>query len=88
MPLYLHETLHMPATALAAIPLIMYLSSFKASFTVNFLNAKLGRENSYLIGAIMGIAALTWIWFGKGDNFVKLFIYPISLLLGNYEFLL
>lgn len=83
VPLYLHETLHMPATALATIPLIMYLSSFKASFTINFINAKLGREISYLIGALMGIGACTWIWFGRGEDFVKLFIYPTSLLLGT-----
>ncbi|XP_014218010.1 major facilitator superfamily domain-containing protein 12 [Copidosoma floridanum] len=83
IPLYLHESLNMPATALAVIPLVMYLSSFKASLTINYLNKKLGRKLSYLIGATMGISACVFIWFGKGDNFSKLYIYPTSLLIGS-----
>ncbi|OXU20901.1 hypothetical protein TSAR_000932 [Trichomalopsis sarcophagae] len=83
IPLYLHETLQMPATSLAIIPLIMYLSSFKASLAINYINAKLGRKGSYLIGAVMGLGACTWIFFGKGEQFVSLFIYPVSLLLGS-----
>jgi Na+/melibiose symporter-like transporter len=86
VPLYLHETLNMPATSLAIIPLILYLSSFKASLFIQYLNSKLGRKISYLIGASMGISACIWIWFGKGDQYVHLFIYPVSLLLGIYHF--
>ena len=85
VPLYLHETLQMPATSLAIIPLIMYLSSFKASITIQYLNSKLGRKVSYLIGAVMGIGACIWIWCGSNsDQFVRLFIYPVSLLLGVF----
>ncbi|XP_011494266.1 PREDICTED: major facilitator superfamily domain-containing protein 12-like isoform X2 [Ceratosolen solmsi marchali] len=83
VPLYLHETLNMPATSLAIIPLILYLSSFKASLIIHYLNSKLGRKVSYLIGASMGISACIWIWFGKGDQYIHLFIYPVSLLLGS-----
>ncbi|KAG8039167.1 hypothetical protein G9C98_003474 [Cotesia typhae] len=83
VPLYLHDTLKMPATSLAIIPLIMYLSSFKVSLIIEKINTKFGRKNSYALGVLMGICACVWIWFGQGPNFVRLYIYPVSLLLGS-----
>ncbi|KAJ8678817.1 hypothetical protein QAD02_014604 [Eretmocerus hayati] len=83
IPLYLQDTLKMPATSVALIPFIMYMGSFKASLSIQYLNSKLGRKISYLIGALMGIGACAGIWFGKGDSFVRLFIYPVSLTLGT-----
>ncbi|XP_008551681.1 major facilitator superfamily domain-containing protein 12 [Microplitis demolitor] len=82
VPLYLHDTLKMPATSLAIIPLIMYLSSFKVSLIIERINTKLGRKISYALGVLLGISACVWIWFGQGTNFTKLYIYPVSLLLG------
>ncbi|KAH0546158.1 major facilitator superfamily domain-containing protein 12-like [Cotesia glomerata] len=83
VPLYLHDTLKMPATSLAIIPLIMYLSSFKVSLIIEKINTKFGRKNSYALGVLMGICACVWIWFDQGPNFVRLYIYPVSLLLGS-----
>lgn len=81
--MYLHETLHMAATSLAIIPLIMYLSSFKSALVIEYLNTKCGRKIAYLLGATFSLSACAWIWFGKGHSFIKLWIYPLSLLLGN-----
>lgn len=82
VPLYLHESLKMPATALAVIPLIMYLSSLKMSLIIERINTKLGRKIAYLIGFIQGASACIWIFFGEGQSFTNYFIYPCSLLLG------
>lgn len=49
IPLYLHETLNMAAQALAIVPLTMFLSSFFTSFSIEFLNRKLGRKVSISI---------------------------------------
>ncbi|XP_034938235.1 major facilitator superfamily domain-containing protein 12-like isoform X2 [Chelonus insularis] len=82
MPIYLHESLKMPATALAIIPLIMYLSSFKVSLVIEKINTKLGRKVAYSIGVTLGLLACVWIWFGQGKTFINYEIYPVSLLLG------
>ncbi|XP_043484159.1 major facilitator superfamily domain-containing protein 12-like [Leptopilina heterotoma] len=83
VPLYLHETLHMAATSLAIIPLIMYLSSFKASLIVKYLNSKFGRKIAYTIGVVLALFACGAIKFGHGDFFVSYGIYPVSLMLGS-----
>jgi Na+/melibiose symporter-like transporter len=48
IPLYLHETLDMAASALALIPLIMFIGSFMTSMIIEKLNRYLGRKVSYL----------------------------------------
>ncbi|KAK9308234.1 hypothetical protein QLX08_001705 [Tetragonisca angustula] len=83
IPLYLHESLNMPATSLATIPLIMYLSSFVMSLIIERLNTKLGRKISYCFGVILGICACIWIQFGTGLTYTKYHIYPVSLILGS-----
>lgn len=83
VPLYLHETLHMAATSLAIIPLIMYLSSFKASLIIKYLNNKFGRKIAFTIGVILALFACAAIKFGHGHFFVSYGIYPVSLVLGE-----
>nr|XP_034172580.1 major facilitator superfamily domain-containing protein 12-like isoform X2 [Osmia lignaria] len=83
VPLYLHESLSMPATSLAIIPLIMFLSSFAISLIIEKLNTKLGRKISYSFGVILGIIACVWIKFGTGVIYTKYEIYPVSLMLGS-----
>ncbi|KAG7201594.1 hypothetical protein KM043_004338 [Ampulex compressa] len=82
IPLYLHESLSMPATSLATIPLTMFLSSFVMSLIIEKLNTKLGRKVAYSIGVLLGLSACIWIRFGSGNAYVKYEIYPVSLLLG------
>ncbi|XP_011167383.2 major facilitator superfamily domain-containing protein 12 [Solenopsis invicta] len=83
MPLYLHESLNMPATSLAYIPLTMYLSSFLTSLIIERLNTKWGRKVAYSIGALLAICACIWIQFGTGDLYIKYQIYVVSILLGS-----
>ena len=83
LPMYLHETLHMAATYLALLPLIMYLSSFKTSFVIECLNTKFGRKIVYSLGSVLSLAACIWIWYGEGEFFTNYEIFPVSLLLGN-----
>ncbi|CAL7946225.1 unnamed protein product [Xylocopa violacea] len=83
IPLYLHISLNMPATSLAIIPLIMYLSSFVTSLIIEKLNTKLGRKISYCVGVVLGICACIWIQFDTSLTYTKYEIYPVSLLLGS-----
>ncbi|XP_043279350.1 major facilitator superfamily domain-containing protein 12-like [Venturia canescens] len=82
VPLYLHESLHLPATRLAIIPLAIFISSFVTSLIIERLNTKLGRKISYTIGVVLGVLGCTWIWFGSGQNYTTYEIYPVSILLG------
>lgn len=83
IPLYLHKSLNMPATSLATIPLIMYLSSFVMSLIIEKLNTKLGRKVSYCFGVLLGVFACIWIQLGTGLTYTKYQIYPVSLILGS-----
>ncbi|XP_050458132.1 major facilitator superfamily domain-containing protein 12-like [Cataglyphis hispanica] len=83
MPLYLHESLNMPATSLAYIPLTMYLSSFLTSLIIERLNTKWGRKIAYSIGALLAISACIWIQFGNDDTYTKYQIYAVAVLLGS-----
>ncbi|XP_076667779.1 major facilitator superfamily domain-containing protein 12 [Andrena cerasifolii] len=82
VPLYLHDSLSMPATSLAVIPLLMFLSSFIMSLIIEKLNTKLGRKISYCFGVMLGLCACIWIHFGTGATYTKYQIYPVSLILG------
>lgn len=44
IPLYLHETLSMSASALALIPLVMFIGSFVTSIAIERLNRSCGRK--------------------------------------------
>lgn len=83
IPLYLHKSLHMPATSLAVVPLIIFLSSFVMSLIIEKLNTKLGRKVSYCLGVMLGICSCIWIHFGTGVTYIKYEIYPVALILGN-----
>lgn len=83
MPLYLHESLNMPATSLAYIPLTMYLSSFLTSLIIEKLNTKWGRKVAYSIGALLAICACVWIQLGNGNMYIKYQIYAVAVLLGS-----
>lgn len=44
IPLYLHEYLNMTASALALIPLIMYIGSFLTAGAIDKINRGFGRK--------------------------------------------
>ncbi|XP_624057.3 major facilitator superfamily domain-containing protein 12 [Apis mellifera] len=83
VPLYLHISLNMPATSLAIIPLIMYLSSFVMSLIIERLNTKLGRKISYCFGVVLGVCACIWIQFGNDLTYIRYQIYLVFLILGS-----
>ncbi|KAK5650159.1 hypothetical protein RI129_001188 [Pyrocoelia pectoralis] len=83
VPLYLHETLSMAASALAKIPLVIYLGSLFTSFLVGTLNKYLGRKVAYVMGAIVGLAGCTWIYLrSHTSNFTSYEIYIVAVLFG------
>lgn len=55
IPLYLHETLNMAASALALIPLIMFVGSFITTMAIEKLNRRLGRGVSIVVHLIKNI---------------------------------
>ncbi|RZC40568.1 major facilitator superfamily domain-containing protein 12-like, partial [Asbolus verrucosus] len=83
IPLYLHETLDMAASALALIPLIMFIGSFITSMTIEKLNRWCGRKLSYIFGVGLGIIACIWIKLGSGDPLKQYQIHIIAVLIGK-----
>ena len=62
------ESLELPSQYVAIVPLVMYSSSFVTSGFMKVLNHKAGRKISYSLGAVVGLGAATWVFFGGDDN--------------------
>ncbi|KAK4882201.1 hypothetical protein RN001_005520 [Aquatica leii] len=83
VPLYLHETLDMSASALAKIPLVIYLGSLATSFVVGSLNKYLGRKLAYVSGACIGLAACAWVHVrSHSPDFTYYEIYVVAIMFG------
>jgi len=80
--LYLSESLDMVASALALVPLAIYIASFVASFPVGMITKKLGRKITYLVGAVLGLTGCIWIHWGQGDMYTSYYIFVVSSLMG------
>ncbi|XP_066250431.1 major facilitator superfamily domain-containing protein 12-like [Euwallacea similis] len=81
--LYLHEALDMVASALAVVPLIMYIASLVTSFVVGSINRTFGRKITYIFGTVLGVSACVFIRFGTGTLYVRYLIYLVACLLGS-----
>jgi len=84
VPLYLQVTLQLPSSYVATIPLIMFLVGFVTSTVMKYLNRKIGRKATFLLGCSLGFASCLWILFGcKNDNmFVQYEVFGVAALIG------
>ncbi|XP_050296366.1 major facilitator superfamily domain-containing protein 12-like [Anthonomus grandis grandis] len=80
--LYLAKSLTMVASSLAIVPLVMYISSFAASFPVGPLTQRVGRKIVYIIGACFGLVGCLWIQWGQDDLYKNYFIFVVAFFLG------
>lgn len=83
VPLYLHKSLNMPATSLAVIPLIIFLSSFVIPLIKAKLRPKICKKCSFRIGVLLSICACIWIQFGRDITYTSSQIYCIAMILGK-----
>ncbi|XP_076178223.1 major facilitator superfamily domain-containing protein 12 isoform X1 [Ptiloglossa arizonensis] len=83
VPLYLHKSLNMPATSLAVIPLIIFLSSFVIPLIKAKLRPKICKKCSFRIGVLLSICACIWIQFGRDITYTSSQIYCIAMILGS-----
>lgn len=83
VPLYLHETLNMPASTLALMPLIMFIGSFFTSLPLEKINRYFGRRITFILGAFLGLTACFWIHLGEGHEYTTYLIYIIAILIGS-----
>ena len=68
LPLYLQESLELKSTYVAIIPLVMYCSSFVVSRLMKCLNRQAGRKISFLLGAVVGLSACVWVYYGEDET--------------------
>ncbi|RHX99573.1 hypothetical protein DYB36_012616 [Aphanomyces astaci] len=83
IPFLLTVTLHMTATSIAIVPLLVYVSgvfSFLATFLLRWMNEKMGREGTFAAGgALVSLSlGLTWLLTPETSGW----IYLLSVLLG------
>ena len=54
VPLYLQVSLKLPGLYVATIPLVMFIAGFVTSSMMKFLNRKMGRKVTFLLGCVLG----------------------------------
>jgi Na+/melibiose symporter-like transporter len=73
-------TLNMDQTAIAIVPLLVYISSLIATIAMKRIDRRLGRRNTMTLGAIFFAAACTIMIFLESS--AATLVYPSVLLLG------
>ena len=84
IPLYLQITLQLHSSYVATVPLVMFLFGFATSTCMKYINRRVGRKVTFILGCLIGIAGCFWIRFGCGtdDSFTKYEIYSVAALIG------
>ncbi|XP_068212734.1 major facilitator superfamily domain-containing protein 12-like isoform X1 [Palaemon carinicauda] len=82
VPIYLQDTLRLPQTAVAYIPLVMYVSGFLTTTVLKCLNKYVGRKISFLIGCFLGGASCICVWLGTGEAYCHYWLYAVAALMG------
>ena len=54
VPKYLQDTLQLPSTYIATIPLVMFLAGFVISTIMKLMNRKIGGKATFLFGCALG----------------------------------
>lgn len=54
LPFYLQETLKLPNSYVATIPLIIYVAGFATSTVMKYVNGKIGRKATFIAGCALG----------------------------------
>lgn len=80
--LYLQITLQMPATSVATVPLVMFISGFATSLLMKPINKRIGRKATFGAGCLIGMAACTWVKFGLEDASSRNYIYGVAVIVG------
>jgi hypothetical protein len=77
------------ATSVATVPLVMFISGFVASLTLERTKFIVGRKITFPIGCLLGVAGCMWIFFGceyadcpPDSNYSEKQIYGVAVLMG------
>jgi len=84
LPFYLQETLKLPNSFVATIPLLIYVVGFAISTVMKYVNRKMGRKATFLLGCGLGWASCLWIFNGCNDVQTNgtWQIYAVAVLMG------
>ncbi|XP_032779582.2 major facilitator superfamily domain-containing protein 12 [Daphnia magna] len=82
LPLWLQDTLQLGATSVATTPLALFVSGFLTSLAMGPLTQVVGRKVVYLMGALIGMGACVYVWFGNGEFFQTYGVYGVAALYG------
>lgn len=82
IPNYVQETLELPKKSVGYIPLVSYVSGFVSSFIMKYINVRLGKRITYLIGACLTLIACAWIYFSNYHGFKEWGIFGVAIVIG------
>lgn len=84
IPFYLQETLQLDQTAIATIPLIMYIAGFAVSIVNKPIARLVGTKLAFGLGCLVALASCLWAYLGNKDDasYVTYQVYAMAALMG------
>ena len=82
---WLQITLSLPATSVATVPLVTYISGFVASLILERGKFVFRKRDAFYAGSLLALAGCIWVHFGSpmDENFTTKQIYGVAILFGN-----
>ena len=65
IPLFLNITLRLPATFVAIVPMVMYVSGIFMAIAIKFLSMRWGIKMASIISCLVGGGGCLWTYWGK-----------------------
>ncbi|XP_065566090.1 major facilitator superfamily domain-containing protein 12-like isoform X2 [Artemia franciscana] len=82
LPLYLQDTLNLPSTTLATVPLSFFVSGLFASLLIRPLRLILSKKVIFSIGVILGLVPSILIWYDSSEVYKQYGVYLVAILYG------
>ena len=81
IPLFLNITLRLPATFVAIVPMVMYVSGIFMAIAIKFISMRWGIKMASIISCVVGGGGCLWTYWGMYLRHILLFSY---ILLEDY----
>jgi hypothetical protein len=80
-------TLSLPATSVATVPLVIYISGFVASLVLERGKFVFRKRDSFYAGSLMALVGCLWIHFGSplNEDYTMKQIYGVAILIGKVK---
>ena len=78
IPLFLNITLRLPATFVAIVPMVMYVSGIFMAIAIKFISMRWGIKMASIISCLVGVGGCLWTYWGKYRQYIVQYLMHIK----------